>query len=515
MKISRLIGWSSSLCLSATLLQAQEANDVEALRRQLKAATENFDRVIKEQRQIIDSLNQRLDAVQATMTNQQQKLNEMTTATPAGATNQSAAAAEKERLTQQLAAELGTNVAPTTAAPAAAAPSTAWSPAQPMNIARAGSAYMNISFDTLMDAGWSTARDPSAQLQLGDHDPIKRGFSLRNAELAVDGAVDPYFKGFGNIVLKLDKNNETAIELEEAFLLSTSLPANLQLKAGQFFAAFGRQNPQHPHTWAFVDDPIILTRAFGPEGLRSVGAQISWLVPVPFYTEAFLGILDGQGGTAFSFRNPGDPDSFGVNRVHGRATFDRVMAGPQDLVYVPRLVSSFELTDQQTLVLGTSGAFGPNETGPHSRSEVYGVDAYWKWKPANASEGFPFVSFQTEALFSRFGAAADPTATVPGPLAAENLHDWGFYSQVLWGFHPHWVAGLRGEYASGDTGAFDAFDVFRGQRTRISPDMTWYISEFSKLRLQYNYDHGEFFGDQHSVWLQMEFLLGAHGAHKF
>jgi len=30
----------------------------------------------------------------------------------------------------------------------------------------------------------------------------------------VDGAVDPYLKGFGNIVLKLDDQNETEIELE-------------------------------------------------------------------------------------------------------------------------------------------------------------------------------------------------------------------------------------------------------------------------------------------------------------
>jgi len=40
----------------------------------------------------------------------------------------------------------------------------------------------------------------------------------------VDGAVDPYLKGFGNIVLKLDKNNETEIELEEAYALATTLP---------------------------------------------------------------------------------------------------------------------------------------------------------------------------------------------------------------------------------------------------------------------------------------------------
>jgi hypothetical protein len=350
-------------------------------------------------------------------------------------------------------------------------------------------------------------------LELGDHDPLKRGFSLRNAEIALDGAVDPYFKGFANIVLKLDKNNETDIELEETYLQSTSLPANLQLKAGQFFAAFGRNNPQHPHQWAFVDAPIISTRVFGPDGLRNLGAQVSWLAPTPFYTEVFLGILDGQGGTTHSFRNPGEDDDSGVNRFAGRATTDRNLRGPQDLVYTPRILSSVEITDNQTLTGGFSGAFGSNDTGPHSRTEIYGADLYWKWKASDAKAGFPFVSWQTEAMYRRFGAAADPFA--PTPLPSENLRDWGAYSQVLWGFKPRWVAGLRGDYASGNSGAFDSTDPFRGERYRISPDITFFPSEFSKFRLQYNYDQGEYFGTEHSIWLQMEFLLGAHGAHKY
>ncbi|MGZ4989115.1 MAG: hypothetical protein ACXWBP_13795, partial [Limisphaerales bacterium] len=265
--------------------------------------------------------------------------------------------------------------------------------------------------------------------------------------------------------------------------------------------------------WAFVDSPIILTRAFGPDGLRSIGAQISYLLPTKFYTEAFLDIMDGQGGTSFSFRNPGEPD-MGVDRIHGRATFDRILEGPQDLVYVPRLASSFDLSEEQVIVVGTSGAFGPNETGEHTRTEIYGIDLFWKWKSPNAQEGFPFVSWQTEGLYQRFGAEADPTAP-GGPLPGQNLRDYGFYSQVLWGVKPHWVVGGRGEYATGNSSAFDSQDPFRGERYRISPVVTWYPSEFSKIRLQYNYDHGEFIGAQNSVWMQVEFLLGAHGAHKF
>ena len=243
---------------------------------------------------------------------------------------------------------------------------------------------------------------------------------MPNAEIALDGAVDPYFKGFANIALKLDQNNETSIELEEAYVQTISLPANLQAKAGQFYAAFGRQNPQHPHQWAFVDDPIMLTRTFGPDGLRNIGAQLSWLAPTPFYLEAFLGVFNGQGGTAFSFRNPGEPDTNGVDQVHGRATTDLTLRGPGDLLYVPRLASSFELTDQQTLMVGASAAFGPNETGDYLRSQIYGLDIYWKWKSAHAQAGFPFVSWQTEGALSALRRGGRPIG-IPHARAAARL----------------------------------------------------------------------------------------------
>jgi hypothetical protein len=486
MKLKKILGWSSALCLCATVAQAQETNEVEQLKRQMQQLQESFAKQQAEQQKQIEALAQKLDSVLKQQTAQSGSNQPSSTvlATPGNFTPAEASLTPKP-----------------------------WSPSQPLTIARAGSAYMNMSFDVMMAVGGSTASDPSAFLQRGDHDPQKNGFSLRNAEIAIDGAVDPYFKGFANIVLKLDNDNETSIELEEAYLQSTSLPANLQLKAGQFFANFGRQNPQHPHTWAFVDQPIILGRAFGPDGLRSVAAQLSWLVPTPFYTEAFFGIFDGQGGTSFSFRNHGEPDSFGVNRLYGRATTNRTLRNPGDVVLTPRIASSFELTDNQTLVLGASGAFGPNDTGANALTEIYGVDAYWKWKPSHADAGFPFVSWQTELLYRRFDAGADPAA-VPA-LPAETLNDWGGYSQVLWGFKPRWVTGVRGEYASGNSAANDAGDPFRGERYRISPVLTFFPSEFSKIRLQYNYDHGAQFGDAHSVWLQLEFMLGAHAAHKF
>ncbi|MDB6054473.1 MAG: hypothetical protein JWN25_1996 [Verrucomicrobiales bacterium] len=475
-------------------LNAQETVNLESLKKQLQ----EMQRVQDAQKAQIDQLTQQLQKLSASPS----------TSTPAPAKTAEQVKLEKE-LTVELAA--ASPEPETKSITSDSLKAKAWSPSDPIPVMRSGSAYMNISFDALIDTGWSTAPQPDMQLQLGDHDPQKRGFSLRNAEIALDGAVDPYFKGFANIVLKLDNDNQTTIELEEAYVQSTTLPLGLQLKAGQFFAAFGRQNAQHPHQWAFVDSPIISTRAFGPDGLRNVGTQLSWLAPLPFFTELTLGILDGQGGTTHSFRNRGDADVLGVQRFAGRTTFDRHLEGIQDLIFVPRISSSFDISDRQTIVVGVSGAFGSNDTGPHSRTEVYGADLYYKWKPENAMEGFPFVSWQTEGMYRRFGAGEDVTAG----LGAENIRDYGVYSQILYGFKPRWVSGLRAEYASGNKASFDPNDPFRGERYRVSPVLTFFPSEFSKLRLQYNYDHGQYFEDAHSIWLQLEFLLGAHGAHKF
>src|ERR1700675_3206360 len=60
------------------------------------------------------------------------------------------------------------------------------SAAPPVQQARAAGTYMNVSFVGLTDFGWST--EPNVEsLQVGDHDPHVRGFSIPNAELALDG----------------------------------------------------------------------------------------------------------------------------------------------------------------------------------------------------------------------------------------------------------------------------------------------------------------------------------------
>jgi len=454
---------------------------------------------------------------------------------------------------QKPAAAVFTNAAPPVAL-------RSWKPSDPIRVGKGGS-YMDIGMVATFAAGGSTANDIEGGSQLGGHDPNQNGFTVQGVELNLQGAVDTYFRGNANILFSVDSEGESFVELEEAWLETMSLPGNLQIRAGQILSEFGRANAQHPHSWGFVDSPLANGRFLGADGLRNPGARISWLAPTPFYSELMLGIQNSQGETAASFRSAGDAHAGegeeGLPFGYRHADNDRGVQHVSDMLFTPRYAMSFDLTEEQTVVLGASGAFGPNSSGSSgdTMTQIYGMDLYWKWKPSNAHAGFPFVSFQTEAMVRRYklgafdwdengnggdndgngfvdaGIVTDPTGLTPAVLAAETVTDYGGYAQLLYGFRQGWVAGLRFDYVTGETAGYERAgllvadgagggtvlgrDPQRDERWRISPNLTWYPTEFSKIRLQYNYDDRRDVGQDHSVWLQFEFLLGAHAAHKF
>lgn len=466
---------------------AQESENLNGLRKQLQDLQETFRRVQAQQQQQIESLQRQLDSLQT---------------------------------------KYGTNAVTAAAAPPLAASppelesakpevisTPKWTPTSALPLLGNQRNYLNLSLDGLFTAGTSTASDID-RLELGGHDPSQRGFTLQNLEAVFEGKIDPYFRGQANVVLQIDSEGETVIEAEEAYLETMALPGNLQLKAGQFFTEFGRLNPTHPHSWDFVDQPIVNGRFLGGDGLRSAGARLSWLLPTPFYSELLFAVANSQGETAFSFRNEHEGAPF-----FGRpASNDRVKT-VGDMLFVPRYVASFDLTDSQTLMAGASAAFGPNSSGSNADTQIYGVDLFWKWKSPHQNAGFPFVTWQTEAMMRRFQAGEFPgDATVP-PLPSETLVDFGMYSQVAYGFRKGWVSALRWDYVfpeeAGEYERVLGTDWDRATRWRIAPNLTWYPSEFSKVRLQYNFDHRQKIGDDHSVWLQLEFLLGSHAAHNF
>lgn len=370
----------------------------------------------------------------------------------------------------------------------------------------ARTAYIDVSFNALFTGGTSTApNDVIDQLEGGHHDPHRRGFTLQNAELVLSGAVDPYFKGVANIVTTIDEAGETVVELEEANVQTTSLPYGLQVKAGLYFTEFGRQNAQHPHQWDFVDQPIVITQMFGDDAMRGEGARVSWLAPAHFPLEFIAGIQNANGNTMSSFSGPAEDGPPAGEQV------DRGVRSFNDVVWSGRADASFDLTDEIPFLVGFSGAFGPSGASDSKSTSILGADVTLKWKPLANDHGFPFVALQAEWMrrHAGFDEFTDHAGTsVPGG----ELHDSGGYAQVVWGFQRDWTIGVRYDRENGDV----PDDVALADRSRWAAALTWFTSEFAKIRLQVDYDDSSALEKKvTSVWLQFEFNLGQHGAHKF
>jgi hypothetical protein len=380
---------------------------------------------------------------------------------------------------------------------------------------------IDLSLDANVIAGTSTAEDGAiAELQGGGHDPQRRGFTVSNVELSFSGAVDPYLTAEAHLVTLIDAAGETGVELEEAFARTQALPAGLELKAGQFFTEFGRLNSTHPHAWTWIDQPVISSRIFGGDGMRGQGARLSWSLPTPWWSELLATAQNARGETMASFVSaPGEAVGGRLLGAHGTRNLG-------DVVYSARWNNAIDCSDDLTCRVGASLATGPNASGRDTRTTIYGAHLAFRWHPAGGERGWPFVTWETEVIGRDYqaGVFTDDPDGVPGngdetTYSAGTLHDWGGFSQLMVGFHPGWAVGLRGDFAtgSGDSVGGRRADPTRDDRYRISPLLMWQPSEFSRLRLQYDYDHAQHLDrdGEHSVWLGLEVLIGTHPPHVF
>ncbi|HYX91908.1 MAG TPA: zinc-regulated TonB-dependent outer membrane receptor, partial [Myxococcaceae bacterium] len=346
----------------------------------------------------------------------------------------------------------------------------------------------DLSFIADVAGAWFSKGEP---FQTGGHDPTERGFNLQALEMAVSKAVDPFFRFDANFAF-----SQEGVEIEEAYATSLSFPFRTQLRVGQFLTRFGRINNTHPHTWAFVDQPFAIGRVFGGDGNRGLGAELSWLTPLPWYVELVGSVTDARGeNTARSF--------FGAEPLPLRS--------PLDLQITGALKQFFAVSDDLSLLWGLSTAAGPNSTGgERNRTDVYGTDLYLKFRPISDPSNPTIVSLQVEALYRR--------RQIPDAL----LRDLNGYAEIFWRFEPRWGIASRYEMGTGDDlfrepAVEDPLDPDWGRlRQRVSANVTFWPTEFSRVRLQGASSVIDTAArPEYSLFLAFEFAVGAHGAHVF
>ncbi|MGH7391187.1 MAG: DUF4200 domain-containing protein [Candidatus Rokuibacteriota bacterium] len=328
-------------------------------------------------------------------------------------------------------------------------------------------------------------------------------FFPREVELSLFGQIDPYARGEVRIEAAEefeDGERELHLGLAEAHLTLLTLPFGTQAKLGLVRNRFGLLNQLHREALPQPDQPNVLTRFFGEEGLNESGMEITWVPPLPFYLELLGGVFNGDNDTAF-----------------GRASL-------RDPLITGRARTFFELGDFGAVQLGTSVASGSTEE--HLDQLFVGVDAKYKYVPAGwrhplftlAGEGiwsFRKVNTETEIDVDTDGdGVADATATI---VEREDRDRFGWYAYAEVQPWPRWLVGVR----------YDSTQLLAdpGREWAIGPYIAFKPSEFLRFRLGYKHterdrSEGFTFNDvsarvANELFFQATFILGAHPAHPF
>ncbi|HVR60280.1 MAG TPA: hypothetical protein VMU50_00200 [Polyangia bacterium] len=404
---------------------------------------------------------------------------------------QAGGGASEEEIARALAADEAarTKTNANAGAGAAAAAATSATPAP------RGTQTLNPDISALVDfaaGGYSNAN----VVKSGD-DPQSTGFKVQEIELALQSVVDPYFRA--DIFLTIP--DLAGLEVEEAFLTTTSLPANLQLRAGIMRATLGRQNGQHLHLQDFTRRPLLNAALLGSDGLRSPGAEVSWLAPgIPFYL-----LLTGAAYSVAAADADLPLQTFGGG-------------GRSALSYVGSARAFFPLGEATSLYLGLNYARGrtsqiasgqmPGPTaGDGLADNLYGADLYVKWKPPNQAETYASLAWQSEYFVRQIPGYTRAGAAAPQVEGAA-------YTQLVMQTHRRWYVGVRGEIAG-----LPAGDSITRQYAGAA-SLTWGLSEFARVRLYGEVRRGALPLDATqrttgAAFLQLEAAIGAHGAHPF
>ena len=307
--------------------------------------------------------------------------------------------------------------------------------------------------------------------------PVSPSPSLqfKEAEVSFQAAVDPYARGDFFVSF-----GEEGASLEEGFITFPTIPGGFIVKAGKMRTSFGKLNPLHPHVLPWPDRPLVMTNLVGGEdGVADAGVSAARLIPNPwFFLEATGQVYRGEQGSLFH------------------------ASEASDLNYVARLRAYQDVSESTNVDLGTSFSFGHNDAGMVDGTDVgrfttklVGVDATVRYKPLRRSIYRSFVG-RTELVWSR-------RQQFDGVQPA-----FGYYVSGDYQFARRWYAGLRYDRS-------DRADNASILDTGVAAVLTFWPSEFSQMRGMYRrirYDRSQ---TANEFLFQVQFAIGAHGAHPF
>ncbi|MDB4886352.1 MAG: hypothetical protein JWN79_1790 [Gemmatimonadetes bacterium] len=339
-------------------------------------------------------------------------------------------------------------------------------------------------------------------------------FGVREVELAVQSVVDPYFRG--DVFLGI--SDVEKISIEQAFLTTTSLPNELELRIGRFLMPFGKQNLTHRHDLHTIEYPYVIQRLLSDDGLKGTGLWGSRVfAPFGFYQEVQVTAIDRLSRPVDSLHTAED-----VNRSLGGLGFSARLRNYVDLSESQNVELSFSaLTGKRERALGQSylvsveqptGQFVPTDVNAIvARQTTYGADLTYRWRPLQQGlyQSFILQSEVMRQVNERVDDLVAPCANCATVSIAERARDYtGAYVFARYQTTQRTFLGARYDWLQNpenDGRTLNAGSVY----------LEWYPSEFSKLMAGYEGLSNS--GDRlvNRLLVQAVFSLGPHKPHPF
>ncbi|MGH7539442.1 MAG: hypothetical protein ACRELC_00415, partial [Gemmatimonadota bacterium] len=260
-----------------------------------------------------------------------------------------------------------------------------------------------------------------------------------------------------------EEGHGASVALEEGYAQWVGLPGHLGLKVGRFRHELGLYNRWHTHALLEVDRPLPTVAFLGDDGLIQTGAS----------------------ATLPSFR--AGPATQTVT-IEAAAADNALFDGGTDLSYVGRFQSFWDVSPSTYVQLGVNGVYGENDDLDVD-ARLLGVDVAFRWAP-------PSASLYRELTLKGEWYWADRHLG-PGEQSGN-----GGYAQASVRWDRRWITGLRADYLDGYGSGPTA--------VQLVPSVTWWQSEWVRLRLQYHWLKRSGLDADHTLLLQTVWAVGPH-----
>jgi hypothetical protein len=284
-------------------------------------------------------------------------------------------------------------------------------------------------------------------------------------------------------------------------------------------AAFGKVNTTHNHTLSWTDRPLVSQNLVGGEdGINDAGVSLSRILPSPkgLFLEGTAQLFRGDSENVFASTRRSDVSAVGHLRAYS------------------------DLSESTNIDLGASYARGHSPFAD-GNNQLYGIDATLRWKPLRRAIYHSFVA-RSEFIWARTSVPIATTNVTAFPVGAGGrtlVKPFGFFVSGDYQLGRRWMLGGRFDQSErgqclptnpeNNSTTCVVFDPLTNaspyyyalNSSRLLTDtggsvlLTYQPSEFMLIRSQFrrtSYGEGRLANE---FLMQLQFSMGAHGAHPF